>query len=124
MTSAELKQLRQFLSLSVRDAAIYVAELQGHKPERSWQRWEDGTRSVPSYVVMTMQMLALTRIDMLSKDFDPTNPNYNYYPTFEEFKAAGGGGNELKWKIAQSVSSQLICEREAEKFRQEEIAES
>lgn len=117
MTNIELKQLRQLLFFSVKEAAEFI----GNCEPRSWQRWEDGTRKkIPHDVINTLQMLALKRAEMLKYEFDKINPNYQYFETFKEFKAAGGGGNELFWCLAQSVSSQLVSEQEAEKWRQEE----
>lgn len=113
MTGVELKQLRHFLCMTTREAAIFVGELEGQRPERSWQRWEDGSREIPLYVKQTMQMLALTRIEMLQVEFDAASPQYTYFANFDDYKAAGGAGNELKWKLAQSASLQIVCEREA-----------
>ena len=80
MTNTELKQLRKLLFLDVTEAAKLIGECK----QRSWQRWESGSRAIPEY-----------------------------------FKAAEGGGNELKWRLAQSVSAQLVCEKDAYKWRKE-----
>lgn len=116
ITHIELKQLRRLLFLEVSEAARLIGECE----PRTWQRWEKGDRTVPQDVEQTIQMLALSRLEMLQFESDENNPNYQYFETFEEFKTAKGGGNELKWRLAQSVATALLCEREAEKWRHEE----
>lgn len=119
MTNHELKQLRTLLFLDVTEAAKWIGECE----PRTWQRWEKGDRAVPDDVARQMQMLALSRLDMLQFECDENNPNYRYFERFSEFKAAGGG-NELKWRLAQSVASQLLCEREADKWRNKETIQA
>lgn len=116
MTNHELKQLRRLLFLNVSDAASLI----GNCEPRTWQRWEKGDRTIPNDVIREIQMLALTRLEQLQVEFDESDPNYRYFETFDEYKAAGGAGNELKWRLAQSVASTLLCESEAEKWRKEE----
>lgn len=116
MTNYELKQLRRLLFLEVNEAARLIGDCE----PRTWQRWERGDRSIPTDVIQTMQMLALTRLDRLRFDFNDADPNYRYFETFKDFKSAGGGGNELMWRLAQSVATALLCEREADKWREEE----
>ncbi|MGR5451413.1 DUF1870 family protein [Vibrio sp. PNB22_3_1] len=116
MKNNELKQLRRLLFLEVSEAAALIGECE----PRTWQRWEKGDRSIPNDVVQTMQMLALTRLDQLQVEFDETDPNYRYFENFSDYKAAGGAGNELKWRLAQSVATALLCEKEADKWRAEE----
>lgn len=116
MTNLELKQLRRLLFLEVSEAAKLIGECE----PRTWQRWEKGDRAVPLDVAQTMQMLALTRLENLQFEYDDTDPAYQYFENFDGYKAAGGGGNELMWRLAQSVATQLLCEREADKWRQEE----
>lgn len=116
MTNHELKQLRRLLFLDIGEAA----ELIGECEPRTWQRWEKGDRAVPSDVIKTMQMLALSRMEYLQFEHDEIDPNIRYFETFDEYKAAGGGGNELKWRLAQSIAASLLCESEAENWREEE----
>lgn len=116
MTNHELKQLRRLLFIEVNEAASLI----GTCEPRTWQRWESGDRSIPTDVIQTMQMLALTRLDRLQFDFNDADPNYRYFETFNAFKSAGGGGNELMWRLAQSVATALLCEREADKWREAE----
>lgn len=120
MTNNELKQLRTLLFLDVTEAAKLIGECE----PRTWQRWEKGDRAIPYDVIRDIQMLALTRLEMLQIEFDDANPNYRYFESYSDFKAAGGAGNELKWRLAQSVSAQLLCEREADKWRAEETIET
>ncbi|MGL5103050.1 MAG: DUF1870 family protein [Plesiomonas sp.] len=116
MNNNELKQLRRLLFLEVSDAAALIGECEA----RTWQRWEKGDRSVPNDVADKMQMLALTRTERLQVEFDSNDVNYCYFETYDEYKDAGGSGNELMWRLAQSISAVLLCEREADKWRQEE----
>lgn len=117
MTNNELKQLRRLLFLEVSEAAALIGDCE----PRTWQRWEKGDRAIPNDVIQTMQMLALSRFECLQFERrDESDPSIRYFETFDEYKAAGGGGNELKWRMAQSVSAALLCESEAEKWREEE----
>lgn len=117
MTKYELKQLRKLLFIEVVEAAKLIGDCE----PRTWQRWESGDRGIPLDVEQTIQQLVLTRQEQLQFEFNEQDPNYRYFDTFEEYKNAGGGGNELKWRLAQSVATALLCEREAEKWRIEEI---
>ncbi|MGM6589807.1 DUF1870 family protein [Vibrio parahaemolyticus] len=116
MTNQELKQLRRLLFIEVSEAAALIGECE----PRTWQRWEKGDRAIPNDVSREIQMLALTRLERLQVEFDETDPNYRYFETFDEYKAYGGTGNELKWRLAQSVATTLLCETEADKWREEE----
>lgn len=116
MTNNELKQLRRLLFLEVNEAAKLI----GNCEPRTWQRWEKGDRSIPADVIQTVQMLALTRMDRLQVDIDDQSPNYRYFDRFSDYKAAGGAGNELMWRLAQSVATEVLCERESDQWREEE----
>ncbi|WP_318493445.1 Aca2/YdiL-like domain-containing protein [Photobacterium leiognathi] len=116
MTNNELKQLRRLLFLDVSEAAALIAGCES----RTWQRWEKGDRAIPSDVIRTIKMLSLMRVERLQVEFDETDPNYRYFDTFGEYKAAGGAGNEIRWRLAQSVASTLLCELKADEWRDEE----
>tara|TARA_Y100000588_G_C14278788_1_gene935868 strand:- start:5199 stop:5558 length:360 start_codon:yes stop_codon:yes gene_type:complete len=116
MTNNELKQLRRLLFLEVSEAAALIGECE----PRTWQRWEKGDRGIPIDVSRTIQMLALTRLERLQVEFDEADPDYRYFASFNEYKASGGAGNELRWRLAQSVAAALLCEKEADKWREEE----
>ncbi|EIY4766806.1 DUF1870 family protein [Vibrio cholerae] len=116
MTNNELKQLRRLLFLEASEAAKLIGECS----TRTWQRWEKGDFEIPNDVSRTIQMLALTRLERLQVESGEVDPNYRYFETFDEYKEAGGTGNELKWRLAQSVATALLCESEAEKWREEE----
>ncbi|HAS6410391.1 TPA: DUF1870 family protein [Vibrio vulnificus] len=116
MTNYELKQLRRLLFLEVSEAAQFIGDCE----PRTWQRWEKGDRAIPKDVIQTVQMLALSRLEYLQFERDDSDPSICYFETFDEYKAAGGGGNELKWRLAQSVATALLCEREAESWKEEE----
>lgn len=119
MNNNELKQLRTLLFLDVTEAALHIGQCE----PRTWQRWEKGDRAIPSDVVSAMQMLALTRLDMLQFDYDEADPMYRYFDSYDAFKAATGA-SVVKWRLAQSVATALLCEREADKWRQEEKIQS
>lgn len=116
MTNTELKQLRRLLFLEASEAAQLIGDCE----TRTWQRWEKGDRAIPLDVIQTMQMLALSRAEYLQFEHDENNPSVRYFETFDEYKAAGGGGNELKWRLAQSVASALLCENNANIWREVE----
>ena len=116
MTNNELKQLRKLLFIEVTEGAKHIGDCE----PRTWQRWESGDRAVPNDVAQDIQQLCLTRTERLQLEFNEQDPNYRYFDSFEEYKAAGGGGNELMWRLAQSVAATLLCEREAYKWRNEE----
>lgn len=113
MNNYELKQLRRLLFLEVNEAARLIGDCE----PRTWQRWEKGDRQVPADVTQSVQMLALTRMDRLQVDIDEKSPNYRYFDKFADYKAAGGAGNELMWRLAQSVATAVLCEREADNWR-------
>lgn len=116
MTNHDLKQLRRLLFLEVNEAAKLIGECE----PRTWQRWEKGDRAIPNDVSRGIQMLALTRLERLHVEFDEADPNYRYFENFEGYKASGGAGNEINWRLAQSVAAALLCEKEADKWRKEE----
>jgi hypothetical protein len=116
MKGHELKQLRKLLFLEASEAAKLIGDCE----TRSWQRWEKGDRAIPTDVINTIQMLSLTQSEMLQLEFNEGDPNYCYFDTFEDFKKAGGAGNELKWRLAQSISARLLMERAADAWQQEE----
>lgn len=116
MNGTELKQLRRLLFIDVSEAARLIGECE----PRAWQRWEKGDRSIPLDVAQTIQMLSLTRLERLQLESDDNDPSYRYFETFSEYKACNGGGNELMWRIAQSVATQLLCEQQAHLWRIEE----
>lgn len=116
MTHTELRQLRKLLFIDVTEAARLIG---GCEP-RTWQRWEKGDRSIPLDVVQAIQMLSLTRLERLQLKFKTDDPNYRYFELFEEYKASGGGGNELMWRLAQSVAAHILHEQQAQLWRDEE----
>lgn len=116
MESFELKMLRKLFFLEVTEAAKFIGEVE----TRTWQRWEDGSRSVPVDVEQQMQMLALTRIDLLSVEFDPRNAAYVYFENIEQHSKALGAHSVIKWRLAQSIAAQLTMEKQAAIWQKEE----
>lgn len=94
-----------------------VSEVVGDCDTRSWQRWEKGQRKVPLHITQSMQKLALARLELLKSKGAKTDVNCRYFEEYEEYLEAGGDGNVLKWRIAQSVGAALLCERDAVNWR-------
>lgn len=115
MTNNELKQLRILLFLDVTEAAQHIGDCEA----RTWQRWEKGDRAVPVDVAQTMQMLALSRFDMLQVECAEADPMYTFFADYVDFKDKTGA-SVIKWRLAQSVATALLVEREAESWREEE----
>ena len=116
MTNYELKQLRKLLFIEVTEAAEFIGQCE----PRTWQRWENGDRGIPLDVEQDMQQLALTRLERLGFECDELDCNYRYFDSYDEYKSAGGGGNKLMWRLAQSVATALLCDKQAEIWRKEE----
>lgn len=116
MTNFELRQLRKLLFLEVTEAAKHVAEVE----PRTWQRWEDGSRKIPLDVEQTMQMLSLTRTDLLAVDFESNDAAYLYFDDIEDHAKVLGIRSVIKWRLAQSVAAQLTMEQSAAAWQQEE----
>lgn len=117
MTNLELKQLRQLLFLSPSEASSEI----GRVETRTWQRWEKGDRAIPLDVIEQMQMLALTRLELLSVDTDHSHYMYQYFDSIDDYVKAGGAHSVIKWRLSQSISAQLLSEKMAEIWRDEEI---
>lgn len=108
--------LRKLFFLDVKEAAQYVGKVEA----RTWQRWEDGSRNIPLDVIQDMQMLSLTRSDLLAVEFDETNPAYTYFESIEDHEKALGIKSVIKWRMAQSIAAQLSAEKHAAIWQQEE----
>ncbi len=117
MTNLELKQLRQLLFLSQSEAAEHIAQVE----TRTWQRWEKGDRAIPLGVAQQMQMLALTRQNLLSVSPDFSHYNYQYFDSIDEYAQESGVHSVIKWRLSQSVAAQLFSEKSARIWRAEEI---
>lgn len=116
MNSNELRMLRKLFFLEVAEAAKHVGKVE----PRTWQRWEDVTRNIPLDVIQTMQMLALTRNDLLAVEFDENNPAYQYFDSIEAHSKALGITSVIKWRMAQSIAAQLSAEKHAALWQTEE----
>ena len=120
MNNLQLKALRQGLGLTVADASELA-----NVAKRTFQRWEDGTRSVPSDVDLLMDFMAshyamvLDRIlsdiqaaTIYNADDDTkpsrTSPKLPFFHTFEAFQIATKCPHIAYWRIYQSVISQLM----------------
>jgi len=117
MKNHELRILRKSFFLEVSEAAKHIGEVE----PRTWQRWEDGTRTIPGDVIQQMQMLSLTRSELLSVEYELTNAAYLYFDKLEDHAKALGAESVIKWRMAQSISAQLLSEEYADIWRQEEM---
>ncbi|ELO1828346.1 DUF1870 family protein [Vibrio cholerae] len=105
MNHLQLKQIRQLLFLSTKEAASLSSAT-----IRSWQRYEDGTRSFPKEVKSKMIKLIEKRNRLIS-NFDESNPNCRFFETLDAFWEAGGRGDLIDWRIAQSVSAEVLSKK-------------
>lgn len=117
MTNFELKQLRQLFFLTQPEAAEHI----GRVEVRAWQRWEKGDRDVPLDVAEQMQMLSLTRQELLDSLPDFEHYNYKYFDTIDGYAAESGVRSVIKWRLSQSVAAQLFSEKSARIWRAEEV---
>ncbi len=122
MNNLELKAVRQGLGLTVAEAAELPAI---NVSKRTFQRWEDGTRSVPNdidllfftmsshYTLVLNKMLAdVERATIYNKN-DQTKPStitpaLPFFHTFESFQMGTECPHISYWRIYQSVISHLI----------------
>lgn len=117
MNGSELKSLRKLFFLEVAEAAKEI----GGVEDRTWRRWEDGSRKVPGDVIEVMQQLALTRQELLDFEPSPDDPMYKCFDTLDEHAEALGARSVIKWRMAQSVSAQIFSEEQAAIWRGEEV---
>lgn len=93
MTNTELKALRRLFFLDVAEAA----QLIGDCHVRSWQRWEQGTRSIPEDVIKMMNLLKEDRQEILAM--------LQNKGTYESAKA----NNLLYSRLIESVQAELLA---------------
>lgn len=123
MNNLQLKALRQGLGLTVADASELA-----NVAKRTFQRWEDGTRSVPGDIDLLMDSMASHYsmvLSELSNDVDRatwrnTDPDNNpdkpmrvspvlpFFLTFESFQNITKCSSVIYWRIYQSAISQLL----------------
>ncbi len=116
MNNNELRMLRKLFFLEVAEAAKHIGKVE----PRTWQRWEDGTRNIPNDVTQTMQMLSLTRSELLIVQPDLANPAYLYFENIEDHAKVLGITSVIKWRMAQSIAAQLVAENHASIWQSEE----
>lgn len=121
MNNLQLKALRQGLGLTVAEAAEFPAI---NVTKRTFQRWEDGTRSVPNdieeifFLMSSHYSLVLEKmlVDVEKATIRPTDeeikptikPVLPFFHTFESFQMATECPHVAYWRIYQSVISQLL----------------
>lgn len=109
MTNKELKALRQILALECSEAAEHIGEV----TTRTWQRWEDGSRSVPDDVADQITDYSTLRNNIVEKRFEEfrrkgSRISLNFYMTVDEFEKATGKRNVVMWKITNSVAGECL----------------
>lgn len=110
MTNTKLQALRNFLFLSVAEAAEHI----GNVTPRTWQYWESGRVPVPNDVAYNIQDM----IDLRQRKYEDSREkakadpsfSFNYYQRHEDYIAAGNVGSVVFWRITQSVAAQLMAE--------------
>lgn len=93
MTNTELKALRRLFFLDVTEAAQFI----GNCHVRTWQRWEQGTRSIPEDVIKIMNLLKEDRQEILAI--------LQNKGTYENAKA----NNLLYARLIESVKAELLA---------------
>lgn len=101
MKNEELQAARKLLMLEVSEAAKEI----GNCTPRTWQRWEDGTYSVPDDVAGEVSDLLLIRANKI-EDAKPQK----WYRTIEDYAAATGKRTVTFWRITQSVYAHQLAE--------------
>lgn len=109
MTNKELKALRQILALECSEAAEHIASV----ATRTWQRWEDGSRTVPDDVANQITDFARMRDSLVEQRYEEFRAKgdfitLNFYMTVDEFAAATGKRNVVMWKITNSVAGECL----------------
>lgn len=88
LNNLELAAMRRALFLDVSEAAEHI----GKVAARSWQRWEDGTRSVPPDVDEEVYRLIQVRSEMtdylVEQQVKHGAKSMPYFKTFEEYQSA------------------------------------
>lgn len=109
MNYKELKALRQLLGLECSEAAEHV----GNVSTRTWQRWEDGTRSIPDDVADKVSELGTARDAMVDKFFDQCRNEgdfitLTFYMSIDEYEKETGNSDIVMWKITNSVAAECL----------------
>ncbi|MCX8639927.1 DUF1870 family protein [Gilliamella sp. B3172] len=93
MTNTELKALRRFFFLDVAEAAQFIGDCH----IRTWQRWEQGTRSIPEDVIEMINLLKEDRQEILAM--------MQNKGTYESAK----NNNLLYSRLIESVQAELLA---------------
>lgn len=92
MTNTELKALRRLFFLDVSEAAQFIGDCH----VRTWQRWEQGTRSIPKDVIKIMNLLKGDRQEILAMFLNKT---------YEDIKT----NDLLHARLVESVKAELFA---------------
>lgn len=106
MNNIDLQAARKMLFLDPQEAADCI----GMVSTRTWQYWEKGEQTVPEDVSEKILALLKKRADALrfgEITYRKDLPAYTYYRTFAEYSQAGGEGNIVDWRLAQSVAAAI-----------------
>lgn len=114
LTNSELQAMRKLLMLDV----VEAAELIGNVSARSWQRWEDGTRTVPSDIDMEIYALIQMRNDKVGEltekqiklEAKGKTLKMKYYHMFDDYIADFKKANKIDWRIHQAAVSFVFSE--------------
>ncbi|HIB8304997.1 TPA: DUF1870 family protein [Serratia marcescens] len=114
MTNKELKALRQLLALECSEAAEHI----GFVSTRSWQRWEDGTRSVPDDVAIKMleyasyhNYLIEQQLIKFERTMEPIN--LRFYMSVDEYEEVNKQRDVIMWKITNAVAAHCFAVEKA-----------
>lgn len=102
MTNLELQAARQLLFLSVKEASFYIA---GHSTPRAWQRYENGTRAIPSEVAGGMYK-ALEKYIGIIEGLRSNNSALSNY-SVNEFDC---DNKDLDYRINQAAAAFLFAQ--------------
>lgn len=115
LNNLEVQAIRIGLHLTVSEAAEWVA---GHTSPRTWQRYEDGTRSVPDDIEMelyALSQIAEEQFDALHEQaatalLNKTILALPYYKSIDDWLAAKPNSKPVLWRIHQSVVYRIFRE--------------
>lgn len=121
LTPPEIQAVRTGLHLSVKEASEWIA---GHTSPRTWQRYEDGTRSIPNDIEMELYALAQQTEELFEElheqAFSASQEGrilqLKYYRVIGDEKISShwvdehGTDASVNWRIHQSVVSRVFRE--------------
>ena len=110
LNNLELAALRRAMMMDVADAAKHI----GNVGVRTWQHWETGRNRVPAdvneemYAIWSQRQECLNGVTETTKPED--EPSIPFFRKYEDFSAVFSEGNEVWWRVYQSVAAFLFSE--------------